>query len=278
MRSRLFVGYLRAPEHPGKLRVVRALSRLIPETGVVARVAHGLQLHLHPRDWIEYLLLRGTPYEPLTLDFMRANLEHQDAALLAGVNFGLHLAVAAQAVGRHGRVIGVEPQPAAILRARLNLRLNDLEPQVELVAAALGDAQQLTPMAWSNPDNPGAASLLDRGHGLLVPMIRLQDVLHRLEARRFRLLLLDVQGYELQALGGIDLRQGPDIAIVELDPEFLARTGTAAEEVVAPLLAAGYRLHDLHGHPISPPITDLPERNLIAVRAHASVRWDEQPS
>lgn len=275
MRNWLITRYLRGPEHPGKLRVVRALSRLvIPDTGVVASAGHDLRLHLHPRDWIEYLLLRGTAYEPLTLDFLRANLQDGDAALLAGVNFGLHVAVAAQAVGPNGRVVGVEPQPAALLRARRNLQLNQLERQVHLVAAALGDSRQIAPMAWSNPANAGAASLLDDGDGFSVPVIRLEEVLPHLGHRPFRILLLDVQGYELNVLRGIDLRQGPEIAVVELDPEFLARSAATADEVVAPLLSVGYRLFDVSGQSVDLPITqDLIERNVIAVKAQARVRW-----
>ena len=119
MRNFITVKYLRGPEHPGKLRVVRALARtVIPENGIAVSVGEGVSLYLHPRDWIEYLLLRGNPYEPLTLQFLRANLLPGDGAVLAGVNFGLHVAVAASAVSESGRVVGVEPQPAALLRAR----------------------------------------------------------------------------------------------------------------------------------------------------------------
>ncbi len=274
VRDWLVARYLRGREHPAKLRVVRALSRtVIPPAGVVAAVAPDLRLYLHPRDWIEYLLLRGTPYEPLTLAFLRANLLPGDGAVLAGVNFGLHVATAARAVGPGGQVVGAEPQPAALLRARANLELNGLAPRVLLVEAALGRAPGLAPMAWSPVDNPGAASLLDEGAGFIAPVVRLESLLSLLGGRPFRLLLLDVQGYEQEALAGLDLAEGPELVVLELDRDFLARAAGPPGEIAARLEAAGYSLHDLHGEDPRRRLLDLPENNLVAVRKGAAVAW-----
>ena len=49
----------------------------------------GLRLYLHPRDWIEYLLLRGDDYEPRTLDFLSANLRPGDGAIVKFVSLAL---------------------------------------------------------------------------------------------------------------------------------------------------------------------------------------------
>lgn len=273
MFSRLLLRYFRAPEHPGKLRVVRWLGeRAVPAGGLLAPVRGGLSLYLHPRDWIEYLLLRGQDYEPLTLEFLRANLRSGDGAILAGVNFGLHVAVAAGAVGETGRVLGVEPQPAALLRTRLNLDLNGLLACVRLLQGALGNEERIIPMAWSLPDNPGAASLLDEGEGFFTTMKTLDSVKGLLDEHPFRLLLLDVQGYEFEALRGLRLSEGPQLVVVELDPEFLSRAGTTASAVVEGFSAAGYRICDLHGNPPRD-LLDLPERNFVAVRPAAEVSW-----
>lgn len=278
MRDRLITAYFRGSEHPGKLRLVRALSRLLKTSGgVVAPVGAELRLRLDPSDWIEYLLLRGEPYEPSTLSLMTANLMPGDGAVLAGVNFGLHVAVAARAVSETGIVVGVEPQPAALLRARFNLDLNGLAARVRLVAAALGQSEELVPMAWSDPDNAGAASLLDHGLGVTVPILRLDRVLPLLEGRSFRLLLLDVQGYELDVLAGAPLTPGPDLIIVELDPTFLSRRKVRPVQVSQTLEAAGYQLFDVTGSPARDRLTELPERNLVAVRAGARVRWLDAP-
>ena len=169
MRDRLLAAYLRLPEHPAKFRLARALGRWVfPADGIVAPInsaGPGVRLHLHPRDWIEYELLRGKPYEPLTLEFLRRNLRAGDTALLAGVNNGLHVIVAAQAVGPRGCVIGVEPQPDALVRARKNIALNGFEGTVRMVAGALGDVSALVPMAWSSPENTAPRACWRRPRG-----------------------------------------------------------------------------------------------------------------
>lgn len=238
----------------------------------MARVAPDLKLYLHPRDLIEYLLLRGIPYEPQTLAFIAANLAAGDAAVLAGTNFGLHVTQAARSVGAAGLVIGVEPQPAALLRTRMNLQLNGIDARVRLVQAALGRTDQLVRMAWSNPQNPGAASLLDSGECFFVQMLRLQTVFSLVEGRRLRLLLLDIQGYEFEALSALDLRRGPELIVVELDPEFLRRAGVRAPQISELLADAGYSLFDLQGT-ASPDLLALSERNLVAVKQNAEFRW-----
>ena len=279
MRDRLLLRYFRAPEHPAKLRVVRWLGRVaVPAAGIVAPVHGGLRLFLHPRDWIEYLLLRGEEYEPYTLRFLETNLRPGEGAILAGTNFGLHVAVAARAAGETGLVLGIEPQPEALLRTRLNLELNGLLSRVRLVQAALGREERLVRMAWPAPENPGASSLLDPGDGYVTSLQPLDAVKELLGELPFRLLLLDVQGFELEALKGLQLGEGPELAVVELDSEFLTRAGTPAAAVAEMFTAAGYSVTDLHGNPPLD-LLSLPERNFVAVKSPSvQVHWVPDPA
>jgi FkbM family methyltransferase len=277
--DQLLVRYLRLPDHPAKYRIARWLGRwAFPPEGVVGDVPPGVRLHLHPRDWIEYLLLQGTAYEPATLDFISRNLQPGDNALLAGVNNGLHVIVAAKAVGTNGCVIGVEPQPAALLRARRNVALNEVAGTVHLVEAALGSAPGLTHMAWSSPENTGAASLFAAGPGLTVPLIRLSDVLDAACRGPLRLMLLDVQGYEVQALQGLNSAWLPELLLVEDSSEFQAKSGTTRKTLYDHIIAMGYSVRDLFGGPVSSSGPEPHESNLVAFRAHANVRWLRQPS
>jgi FkbM family methyltransferase len=204
LRDSLLRLYVRTPEHPTKYRIVQWLGRnWFPDKGVVAVAHPDLRLRLNPRDWIEYLLLRNEEYEPMTLVFLAANLRPGDAAIFAGVNFGQHVAVAARAVGPTGLVIGLEPQPRALVKTWENLQLNGLSTPVRLVAAALGSRDELVPMAWADLGNTGAASLLDKTPGLFVQVVQLSRVLERFGSASYRLLLLDVQGFESNALAGL---------------------------------------------------------------------------
>jgi hypothetical protein len=75
MVNGLLRGYLRLRDHPGKYRFAQWLGRhVIPEQGLPAQVYPGIKLLLHPRDWIEYVLLTRGQYEPLTLRFLMDNL------------------------------------------------------------------------------------------------------------------------------------------------------------------------------------------------------------
>jgi FkbM family methyltransferase len=277
--DQLLIRYLRLPEHPAKYRIVLWLGRwAFPPEGVVAGVPPGVRLHLHPRDWIEYLLLRGKAYEPATLDFISRNLHPGDNALLAGVNNGLHVIVAAKAVGINGCVIGVEPQPAALLRARRNVALNEVAGTVHLVEAALGSTPGLAHMAWSSPENAGAASLFGAGPGLTVPLIRLSDVLDAACTGPVRLMLLDVQGYEVQALQGLSAARLPELLLVEDSSEFQAKSGTTRKTLYDHIIAMGYSVRDLFGGPVFSSGPEPHESNLVAVRADTTVTWLGQPS
>lgn len=279
LRDAVLRSYLRLPEHPTKLRVARWLGRhVFPDAGIPGRAYPGVTLLLHPRDWIEYLILRGEAYEPRTLDFLAANLRPGDTAVLAGVNFGLHSIVAARAVGPRGRVIGVEPQPAARRRAEANFCLNDVQDRITLVDAALGSHEGTVPMAWSDPANAGMASLLDVGPGFMASVRPLHALFREHALGAPRVMLLDVQGYEVQALAGVGSLR-PALAVVEVDETCQARSGIPMGEIARALRAMDYALFDIGGAPVGesgPPggWGTLSELNLVGVQAGASAVWN----
>lgn len=269
----LLLRYIRSPEHPGKYRVVQWLGRhVVPPDGVVTDVDPRVRLSLHPRDWIEYSLIREGHYEPLTLAFLSRNLRPLDNALLAGVNNGLHVIVAARAVGEQGRVIGVEPQPAALLRARRNIDLNRVAGPVRLLAAALGAETALTHMPWADSGNQGAASLLDSGPGLEVPLVTLASVFETLCSSSIRLMLLDVQGYEGLALQGLKHHR-PELLVVEDSVEYLERAGSSRAKLYSQMREMDYTLHDVFGNTIDESGPMPAECNVISVHRGVDVNW-----
>jgi FkbM family methyltransferase len=274
----LLLRYMRLPEHPGKYRVVQWLGRHVaPSAGIVADVEPQVRLSLHPRDWIEYSLIRDGRYEPLTLAFLSKNLRPADNALLAGVNNGLHVIVAARAVGERGRVLGIDPQPSALLRARRNIDLNGVAGPVRLLSAALGAEATLIHMPWADAANQGAASLLDTGPGLEVQLTTLAAVIETLSNGPVRLLLLDVQGYEGPALQGLKDHR-PELLVVEDSDEYLKRAGTSRAQLYSQVREMGYDLHDLHGGAVDASGPSLAEYNLVAVRRGVvDVAWCSRP-
>jgi FkbM family methyltransferase len=274
MRSRLLAAYIRLPEHPAKYRVVRWLGRwAFADQGVVRDVGGDIRMYLHPRDWIEYQILRGNAYEPQTLEFLSRNIQPGSNVLLTGVNNGLHAIHAARATGPAGCVIGVEPQAAALLRARANFDLNGVAGTIRLVAAAVGDEPGLIPMPWSSVQNSGAVSLLDSGPGFVAPLLTLSTVIETQCPGPLRLMLLDVQGYEVKALRGMGRHNLPGLLIVEDATEWLDKAGSSRQELYAQLTAMGYALHDLFGRPISHDGPAPHEANIVGVQPGAAVSW-----
>jgi FkbM family methyltransferase len=248
---------------------------LAPAEGIPTALADGTRLLLHPRDWIEYRLLQRGTYEPKTLAFLTSNLKEGNQAVLAGVNIGLHVIVASRAVGAGGRVLGVEPQPASLLRARQNLALNRLPDNVLLVSAALGPQASLLPMAPAPSHNTGMATLTGEAGQLPFQVVveTLPEILYRLHLRRPDLMLLDVEGFELDVLKGVTSSSRPRILIVEVKADHQGRAGSSVEAVFGRLGSLGYQIFDLEGKPAKPS-ADLIEFNAVALTEDAPpVHW-----
>jgi hypothetical protein len=74
-------------------------------------------------------------------------------------------------------------------------------------------------------------------------------------------------------LFGLSDRLAPELAVVEFDPEFLAKAEVRAEDLYFRLADLGYRMHSLFGEPVPLGELDVPERNVIGVRDGVTVQW-----
>lgn len=266
--------FLRLPEHPAKQRIIRKwLPKILPREGVALPVDGGVTLMLHPSDWIEYLLMTTGVYEPVTIRFIRENLPAGANAVLAGVNFGLHLVIAAQCVAETGLVVGVEPQPGSIDRALHNLALNGIGSQVRIASLALHEMNGIVAFDLPPPGNSGAASLLGKeGEALLCGCIRFEDLTEKCKLSAVRIFLLDVEGFEIKVLRGLGTVL-PEIIIVEFSEAHQARAGHACGELAALLRELGYSLSDLFGNPLSDAGSNVCESNVVAYRGSLVPKW-----
>jgi len=268
MLERLYRTYIRAPDHPFKLRIVHWLAAsCLPAAGGKFEVDGGITLRLHPRDWIEYVLIREGRYEPLTLRFIQANLRSGQRALLAGINLGLHVVVASRQVGVSGRVVGIDPQIEAVRRTRDHLALNGAPANVRLVPAALGRAHGVVTLDDPPADNAGNSNLRTPGSGpVCVLCAPIGDIWRSVQPGEASpdLLLLDVEGYEAEVLAGFDEQFRPGLIVIELWDEFLRQMGSSVAMVSTQLHDMGYVLHSLNGRRVVPG-DELPEHNAIAV-------------
>jgi FkbM family methyltransferase len=166
-------------------------------------------------------------------------------AIDVGANHGAHTVLFGALVGREGRVISFEPNPAIAARLRLSVDRNDWR-HVEIRELALSDAKDERELRLS----PGAATMssfaerLRPGETDVVPVrtgtldAELNGVPH------VRLLKIDVEGWELPVLRGgeqVFARHPPDYVVIEIVFEqdehahpMLARWGYELVETAQP--------------------------------------------
>jgi FkbM family methyltransferase len=158
------------------------------------------------------ILSAGT-YEPHIAAFYRTRLRPGMSVVDVGANIGFHALHAAHLVGAEGRVLAVEPDPGNAALLRLSLALPGNPAGVDLVEAALSDADgEIVLTDLGNSGNSGARfthpdrTRLERlVHGPR-PQFRTVRAL-RFDAhygdRPVDLIKVDVEGFEPKVIAGM---------------------------------------------------------------------------
>jgi FkbM family methyltransferase len=196
-------------------------------------------------------------YEPQVSQVMAALLGSATASAVSstvvvdvGANWGYFTLMAAELVGRSGRVLAVEPDPRMFALLQRNLSLNGLS-QVDAVACAAGADRETR---WLHGYADGAenrgvsriragAGTADGVTAFAVRTAPLDLLLDERNIGAVDLIKIDVEGFEADVLGGMAdglATQRYRRIVIELHPALLAERGTTAEECAARLLAAGY--------------------------------------
>jgi FkbM family methyltransferase len=268
LSQRAFRAYVRAPDHPAKLRLVRWLwPWFVPAQGVLCDIDDRQRMWLHPEDAMEGSLFSGQGYETATCQFLDANLAAGSVALFAGANTGFHLIRAGRRVGETGKVVGVEPQPLCLYRARRNIEENKLA-NIVLVAAGLGDKDGIVPMGPAPEHNTGWASFVLRDPGetpFHVSVWKYDNLLDHLQLPSVDLMLLDVEGFELSVLQGMSPARAPSILLIEVHPKVLELLAGNESTYYEILSGMGYSTWTLNGQRAQPG-TKLPDNNLVCVK------------
>ncbi len=121
-----------------------------------------------------------------------------------GANAGVFAIVAASWIGPTGRLVAIEPNPAAIVRLRANLRQNGLEGRSTVIEAALSDhAGRATLYVGSNSVIGTLSPSRDsREAGIDIRLGTLDDIATNLDLAAVDLLKVDVEGFETEVLDG----------------------------------------------------------------------------
>jgi FkbM family methyltransferase len=184
-------------------------------------------------------------YEPPVTRIFQQHIRAGGMVIDAGANWGYFALVAGAAVGPHGRVIALEPDPRQQARLGRNLELNNFR-HVEALASAAADRAGETRLTGyaDGDDNQGTSSIVG-GNGskdaFVVPTIALDQLAG---ASPVDIVKIDVEGAEDLVLDG--MRDGLSAhryraILLELHPGLLQARGVDPTTCVRLLLDHGYR-------------------------------------
>ena len=268
-RHKIVSRYHRAPEHRGKLRLLRWLRQLLAVNLVRAEVAPGVVMELNEHDFVQREILRWGGYELATLQLFDRLLVNARGFLDIGGHHGQYTLRGAGALAeKGGRVFVFEPNPANAAALLRNARLSGLG-NIDLCTTALSDVAGILRMVQSHDTNTGGSRLAaeedkrPEGITIRVAVRPVSDFIPLLPAEVFDLVKIDIEGHEARVLNSlfastalrprhIILEYAPDdfdYGLPEGLPEWLQRHG--------------YIVRDVTGRPFLPG-QPLPECNLWA--------------
>ena len=190
-------------------------------------------------------------YEPQETALLQRILRPGMTFVDVGANWGYFTLIGAHLVGRRGRVVSVEADPAACCALRANCARNELD-WVTVIEMAASDRpgtmsfQQYDAKATESGNYGLAATttVVEHGRRLDVAGRALDDALDELNLDRVDLLKMDIEGGEGRALTGIGRRlvaHRVNQILLEVHPSHLRDQGSSAEQVVNELRGYGYK-------------------------------------
>lgn len=166
------------------------------------------------------------------------HINEGDTVVDLGANVG---AFAIWAAKKGAHVIAVEPIPANLLQLRKNIADMGVEDRVTVIAAGVAEKRGTIRMDYLGLDRSQSAYRCADG-AIEVPVLPLDDILLD---RDIAFLKVDVEGSEVHALKGVDLRRVKNIAVeTHVDPNGTETTHQAVGDILRPF----FHLAQTGGH------------------------------
>lgn len=166
-------------------------------------------------------------YEPHTVAFLKRWLSPGDVAIDIGMNLGHFSTLAAEIVGKGGKVVAFEPNPNLCQQVGEHLRSQGLH-QVEIRNMAIGPAEGVVRL--SVPDDTGSSFVSDITDRKPDETMKSFEVAMRIGDQELaqvhgdRLVVkIDVEGAELEVLSGMKQALASRVAAgqIEISPHWL---------------------------------------------------------
>lgn len=201
-------------------------------------------------------LAKDSAYEPVMTEALEDLLEPGDCFMDLGANEGYFSVLAGKLVSPKGKVYAIEPQKRLWPVIEGNLLLNSLF-NVHLVPFGIGRARAAMQLQLYPSVNSGASTFADSfgfkvsagwlrhrlfGHqpSMIIPMDDLLDIL----PARVKLMKIDIEGFEMEALlGGANMMEMKVVEhfLIEIHSEALKSMGQSEDAIDGILSAKGYK-------------------------------------
>jgi FkbM family methyltransferase len=215
---------------------------------------HGLERVINGTDRLLVLPeCRGIleTYEPEVWRRLMSEVQPGDTVADVGAFMGLYTVALAKRVGKNGRVLAFEPDPANFAVLQTHVELNKLVEQVELWQAAVSDRDGT--VAFRSGRGPESRiEAISPETGKRVASVCLDTLC---DGRRIDVLKIDVEGFEEAVLkGATQLLANPACCpraiFIEVHPYNWPVAGTTSESLLALLQTCQYRVVNLQDAPM----------------------------
>lgn len=202
-----------------------------------------LFLTLHRAGWM------GSEEAELLKRWMRPGMRVLDV----GANIGLYSLLLSGLVGEEGRVYSFEPEPQLCATLRQNCAANGLRNVVAFECAAGSDRARATfQRSAFNSGNNSLGRGASAGATVEVEVFRIDDLVPE---ERIDFVKIDVQGYELHALLGMErlLAASPNAAVLfEFWPGGLQKADTSPDELLRFFADRDFAVYEGRGGKLRP--------------------------
>ncbi|WP_025144462.1 FkbM family methyltransferase [Pedobacter jeongneungensis] len=213
--------------------------------------------------------------------FIQQFLKPGDVFFDIGANIGLHSLIAAKAIGNGGKAYAFEPTPITFDRLNDNIRLNNFEAIISSFNLGVSDSNEKLYLnvsesgydAW-NSFAPIKEITLEQK--IEVDVVTIPDFVqqHKLEPKNIALIKIDVEGWELNVLKGMESFFNDDSFnasfLIEFTEENAFRAGYSCRDLYNFMVSKGYEWFDLNEKTLQLEHAELkayyPYENLIAIK------------
>ena len=201
-------------------------------------------------------------YEPNIVNTITKNTNVNQDAINIGANIGLYSNLLADLINSEKKVLAIEPTPGAIQYLETNIKHNNNHNKIIVYKGIATDSPGLSKINIIEGKEE-YSSVGDISHFAVekekpISMDIQGETLDNL-VTRFNLqpgiIVIDVEGYELQVLNGAieTIRKFKPIIISELDDKLLKNLNTTSFQVVQLFEKNGYSVNDLENRKVSFP-------------------------